>query len=278
MAPTAATELSGTESTAVIRELTSNVTIISVPFRHLGAEVGTRTTIARLPTTNSLLIYCPAALDDTIRAVVSSMGGAVKYLICGNMGHHLFIPNWAKAYPEASIIAPEGLRERRQKQKLEDVEFRYVVTENSSLPEEITQDVAVEYVSGSIVSEIVLYHKTDRVLLMTDLFMSLPAHEAYQNVEDRKPTGGLSSIFNSVGWDDRVHGKVALTIRYLLLWYVFGSKDRQAFIQSISHMYENWDMKYLVCCHGDVVEKEGEAKRIYECAFKWQLKAAKKEK
>jgi hypothetical protein len=95
---------------------------------------------------------------------------------------------------------------------------------------------------------------------MADLMMSLPAHEAYQSVQGRKPTGARSSVFNSIGWDDKVHGRAALTVRYLLVWYFLGGKNRKSFIKSISHMYENWDMKYLVCCHGDIIEKEGEAK------------------
>jgi hypothetical protein len=256
------------ESHAVIRQLTPNVTIISLPFSAGIAEVGTRTTVLRLPTSGALLVYCPADLDDEVRAAIAAMGGPVKYLVCGNIGHHVFIHEWAAAFPDAQFIAPDALADKRQKQKLPEVAFQYRFTatnrtDNAFLPAELTADLEVEYLGGSIFGEIAIFHKADKVLLVCDLLWTFPSHEHYSKSPKRKPSGGLTSVLNRVGWDDQVHGRLQVFVRRVLSWYVLGSRDRKSFIQSIVHIHEDW---------------EGEAKRIYACVFKWQLEAAKKQK
>ncbi len=254
-----------------------------MPFSSGGAEVGTRASVLRLPTSGALLVFCPADLDNEVRAAVAAMGASVKYLVCGNQGHHMFIHDWAAAYPDAEIIAPEGLREKRKKMKLPDVAFQYCLTDANRtdakfLPAEVTQDLEIEYLSGSLLGEIAIFHKADKVLVLCDLLWTFPSHEHYSKSPKRQPAGGLTAVLNKVGWDDKVHGGFRIFLRRFLSWYVFGSKDRKSFIQSIVHIHDDWDAQVLIPCHGKVIEGEGEAKRIYECTFKWHLEAAKKQK
>lgn len=56
---------------------------------------------------------------------------------------------WKKEYPQAKIIAPHGLREKRAKQKDEDLTFDYEFTaENKKtmkLPDEVEREFDVEF-------------------------------------------------------------------------------------------------------------------------------------
>lgn len=56
---------------------------------------------------------------------------------------------WKKEYPQAKIIAPSGLREKRAKQKDEDIQFDYEFSAENKrtlkLPEEIEREFDVEF-------------------------------------------------------------------------------------------------------------------------------------
>jgi len=56
---------------------------------------------------------------------------------------------WKKEYPQAKIIGPQGLREKRAKQKDEDLHFDYEFTAENKrtlkLPEEIEREFDVEF-------------------------------------------------------------------------------------------------------------------------------------
>jgi hypothetical protein len=44
--------------------------------------------------------------------------GEVCHIVAPNSLHHLFLPEWKRAYPSAKLYAPPGLREKRK-----DIEF-----------------------------------------------------------------------------------------------------------------------------------------------------------
>ncbi|MCP4286254.1 MAG: DUF4336 domain-containing protein [Gammaproteobacteria bacterium] len=76
------------------------VSMYSIPFC-------TRMTIVRLPG-NLLWLHSPVAasverMDDVDRL------GNVKYVVAPNVLHHLFVCEWAKAYPQADLWGPSGL-------------------------------------------------------------------------------------------------------------------------------------------------------------------------
>ena len=43
---------------------------------------------------------------------LSEVGCVPRYIMTGNAFHNLFAPEYKAAYPEASVIGPEGLHER----------------------------------------------------------------------------------------------------------------------------------------------------------------------
>jgi hypothetical protein len=279
------TEAAADESSmTVIRELNQHLTVASAPFAILGyANCGVRAVIMRLPSSGALVVFCPIMLCDEIKATITKMGGEVKYLVSGNVGHHMWLGDWVEAYPKAQIIAPVGLAESRKKQKLPELEFQYVLSKETKaqegfLPKELVQDVDVEFLDGSTIGEIVLFHHAGKALMTGDMFWTLPAHEAYSKAPPSlSPTKGILTRFlGTIGWDDKIHGSFSMRLRHLLDWYALGSKDRSSYITSIQHMYNDWDFNILIPCHGDIIEKEGEAKRIFQSIFKWHLEATDK--
>mgnify|MGYP001562916667 FL=1 len=51
-------------------------------------------------------------------------------------------------------------------------------------------------------------------------------------------------------------------------WYAASSKNRKAFNESAAIIY-SWDFRYIIPCHGDVIEDE--AKGTFKKVFEWHL-------
>ncbi len=70
----------------------------------------TRMAVVRLP--DGLWVWSPVALDDGLRAEIDALG-PVRWLVEPNRLHHLFLPEWLDAWPEAVAFAPPGLARRK---------------------------------------------------------------------------------------------------------------------------------------------------------------------
>lgn len=77
-----------------------------------GFHYPTRMAVIRL-TSGDLVLWSPTALTDDLRAEVETLG-AVRYLVPPNSLHHTFLGDWQRAYPDATVYAPPGLREKRK--------------------------------------------------------------------------------------------------------------------------------------------------------------------
>jgi glyoxylase-like metal-dependent hydrolase (beta-lactamase superfamily II) len=143
------------------------------------------------------------ALTPAVRAKIDSLGGNVRYLVAPDIEHHIFLSEWARAFPGAKLIGPEGLPEKRHKvadagsdPQIGREEFAVVVTRDNarrlSVDDEFDRDFEVEYVHAHPNRELVFVYKPDRVLIEADLMFNLPAIEQYSRVpEEQKPKQGL---------------------------------------------------------------------------------------
>lgn len=52
--------------------------------------------------------------------------GEVKYITALDAEHHIFLGPWHQQYPNARVLGPETLPEKREKQKNEKVPFHIV--------------------------------------------------------------------------------------------------------------------------------------------------------
>ncbi|CAM1502258.1 Fc.00g042420.m01.CDS01 [Cosmosporella sp. VM-42] len=257
----------------VIRNVTPNIATFSVPFSRFGKiKVGGRGTLVKLSSGN-LAVFSPVALTDAVRAKVDEMGGSVSYIVALDFEHHIFISEWARAYPGAKIVGVEGLPEKRAKQshedeKIGDEKFDVVFTKankkTTHISEEFDADFQYEYVDGHANLELVFLYKPEKVVIEADLLFNLPATEQYSKVpEAERPSGGfVGKIFEGV---QNIEGEAKWLKRFN--WYT--AKDRTSFNESMKVINE-WDFVTMIPCHGDVMEGDGKEKFLK--VFEWHLK------
>jgi hypothetical protein len=259
----------------VIRDVTPNIVTLSVPFSRFGMlKVGGRATVVKL-TSGNLAVFSPVALTPEVQARISTLGsGKIAYIIAPDIEHHIFISEWARAFPDAKIIGPEGLPEKRAKandEKIGKEAFFRVFEAKTKLTTRITEefdaDFEYEFVDAHPNKEIVFFYKPDQVLIQADLMFNLPASEQYSRVKDEPKEGVLSRFFGGL---QNPSGDAKGMKR--AMWYLFSRADRPGFNESMQRI-DKWDFKTMIPCHGDTME--GNGKEVFEKVFEWHLKGKK---
>ncbi|ROW10343.1 hypothetical protein VMCG_01639 [Cytospora schulzeri] len=261
----------------VIRNITPNVVTFSVPFKRFGTiPIGGRGTVVKL-TSGSLAVFSPVAMTDDVKAKLVELGGTVKYIIAPDIEHHIFITEWHQAYPEAKIIGPEGLPEKRAKQsetdpKIGNEEFAVVFKAqdklNIRIDEEFDNDFQYEYVDSHANKELVFLYKPERVVIEADLMFNLPADEQYSRVpESEKKAGFLARFFMGM---QTTEGDAKGMKRFM--WYVMSARNRPSFNESVQRIGA-WDFETLIPCHGESIV--GDGKQVFEKVFEWHLHGKK---
>jgi len=262
---------SNPEAVMVIRKINEFITTLSVPFwRFNHFKVGGRGTLVRLQS-GGVAVFSPVALTDEVKATVSSLG-ELKYIAALDIEHHIFLGQWHEAYPAAKVIGVEGLYEKRQKQKNEDVPFATTFTkanrETVKIDPEFDAEFEYEYMPSHMNKELAFFHKPSKTLIEADVMFNLPATEQFSKTGTAANAGLLSKLFIAInGTNGTALGQKRL------LWYAISSSDRPGFNASIEKI-NKWDFDTIVPCHGDVIETG--AKGVFEKVFSWHLAALKK--
>lgn len=262
----------------VIRNITPNIVTLSVPFKRFGLfDIGGRATIVRL-TSGALAVFSPVALTPEVKAKVAEMGGRLQYIVAPDLEHHIFISEWKREFPDAHIMGPEGLPEKRAKVQGDDkigheefnTVFKAAEKGKQATTAEFDADFAHEFVDAHPNKELAFLYRPDRVLIQADLMFNLPAVEQYSRVPQAAKSGGglLNRFFTSM---NTTAGDATGIKRFL--WYAISSKDREGFNGSVRRINE-WDFVTIVPCHGDTIE--GNAKEVFLKVFEWHLKGTKK--
>ena len=118
----------------------------------------------------ALAVFSPTALTPEVRSTVESMGNKVAYIAALDYEHHIFITEWAKAFPSAKLLGVEGLAEKREKtQATAGSKFQHVWTQKNKasmkIDHEFDQEFEHEYVGSHANKELVFLHKRDRTLI-----------------------------------------------------------------------------------------------------------------
>jgi len=263
------------EKVSVIREVTPEITTISVPFWRLGlVKFGGRATLVKLRS-GGILAFSPVPLSDSIRKLVDDMGGNVEYLVAPDMEHHINLGTWKAAFPSAKVIAPAPLREKRAKASREDVpfDFAYTPTNKASLastyPDDFLAEFDVEFFDGHTNQEIVLLHKPTSTMIEADLIFNTPSYEQFSKTGVDANTGFFTKLFQAMF--TTLHG----TSQQRFIWY-FISKDKPSFNKSIKRVNDTWQFNRIIPCHGEVIETGG--KDVFKKLFAWHIEAAERTK
>ncbi|KAL4955105.1 putative nuclear protein Qri2/Nse4 [Aspergillus filifer] len=219
----------------------------------------------------SIAVFSPVNLTPAVRETITGLGGRVKYIAALDLEHHIHLTSWKNAFPEAEIIAPEGLLEKRQSvPEYKDTPIKHILREEDAkkntgwhISKEFNQEFDIEYVYGHGSKEVVFLHKPSLTLIEADLLFNLPAREQYSKSGESATSGLLTKIIRPL-----LSTSPPATWQKRFVWYVLSSADRKAFGESMKRI-DKWEFNRLIPCHGDVIESG--AKGVFRTVFGWFL-------
>lgn len=105
------------------------------------------------------------------------MGNKVGYIAALDYEHHIFITEWAKAFPSAKLLGVEGLPEKREKDKATaGNKFQHIWTQKNkasmTVDPDFDREFDYEYMGSHANKELVLVHKPDRTLIEAEYVSS----------------------------------------------------------------------------------------------------------
>jgi hypothetical protein len=198
-------------------------------------------TVVRLPDFKLLLHSPIAAAADLVRKVKAL--GPVAYLVAPNRFHHLFVGEWQRACPDASIYVAPGLDTKRA-----DLTIAGVLADE---PEPGWKDAVDQVLVGGFpfANEVIFFHRPSATLIATDL--------AFNVGSSSPPLTRL--VFRLAG----AYGRLSPTLLERLL-----VRDRRAFRQSLERILE-WPFDRVVVAHGNVCERGGREELVR--GYSWVL-------
>jgi Domain of unknown function (DUF4336) len=207
----------------------------------LGFHYPTRMAIIRL-SDGGLFISSPIRLSSSLRAEVDAVG-QVRHIIAPNSLHHLFLPEWKRAYPEAKVYAPPGLRRKR-----EDIVFDADLGSAPS-PDWVKEIDQVLMHGNIITTEVVFFHVKSGTVLFTDLIQQLPVNLI----------SGWRAVVAKLDLMVEREPSVPRKFRYAFT-------NRRAARESLEHVLA-WPAEKVLMAHGTPVEKD--ARAYLSRAFGW---------
>jgi hypothetical protein len=210
-----------------LEQLDSDLWMATRPFPIFGAgDVGMRMTVVRL-STGDLVLHSPVRCEPELRSGLEGLG-PVKHLIGPNKFHHLFLGDWAAAYPEATLWGAPGLERKRK-----DLSFdRSLVDAAPASWHGELVPVPIEGIPPT--SEVAFVHPASWTLILTDLVFNVPRE-------------GASLFARMAG----VAGRFGPSRLLRLLM-----RDRQALRRSVDALLRQ-DFERVILAHGEVLESGG---------------------
>ena len=172
--------------------------------------------------------------------------GRVRHIVAPNSLHHLFLPEWKRAYPEASLYALPGLREKR-----EDIAFDADLA-NTPSPDWADDIDQVLMQGNRITTEVVFFHINSGTVLFADLIQQIPVNR-------------LSGWRAIVARLDLMMGPEPSVPRKFRLAFTNRSGARD----SLKRIFA-WPAEMVLMAHGTPVEED--ARAFLRRAFGWLSK------
>ncbi len=153
-----------------MRQLADGVFTADAWIRFYGVRLQTRMAVVRLRG-ERLLVYSPIPLRDTPRDELARLG-AVRFVVSPNKIHNQTLDEWRRAYPDAELLAPPGLAERRPELCFDG--------ELGPEPDPRWAEELDQVLTGGNVffSEALLFQRQSGTLLVGDFVENLDRHSA----------------------------------------------------------------------------------------------------
>lgn len=209
-----------------------------------GFHYPTRMAVIRL-SGNELVVWSPVRLTDALRAAVAALG-EVRYLVAPNTLHHTFLGDWQRAYPTADVLAPPGLREKRQ-------DIRFDRDLGGAPIAGWADNIELVVMPGNrITTEVVCFHRPSRTAIFTDLLQQFPP-------------GWFKGWRGLVARLDLMVADEASVPRKFRVAF----SDKRAARAALERILA-WHPEKVLMAHGRPVSADGEA--VLRRAFGWLLK------
>jgi len=221
----------------IIREVAKDVWIFSRPFARFNLlPCGGRSTAIRLKS-GGVWVFASTPLNTETKAKLDELG-PVKYIVNPDIVHHLYLPEFKRAYPEAKLLGVEETLHRS-----EDKTLKFDGVWGKDAPDTkygFEGDIQSCFFSGYKNKDVAFFHPESKSLIQADLLFNLPGYEQYS--KSKIPFFGLPSLKPS-SW---IHQKI-----------IVGLGVDKAAMKRDATTIANWDFERIIPCHGDVIEKEG---------------------
>ena len=199
--PNAADRITSASSSEALVALADGVWTTRAPVGFLGLRLTSTMTVLRLAG-GDLLLYSPVALTPERRAAVEALG-PVAHLYAPNLFHHLWIGEWAAAFPGARVHAPSGLARKRPGLRIDRSHGVGAAPEPA-----FAGSVEELPIAGFRMKETALLHRPSGTLVVADLVSNVgrPSHgwtATYARAMGFYDRIALSWIIRCTGFDDK---------------------------------------------------------------------------
>ncbi len=141
----------------------------SGPLRILGLDLPVRMTVIRLAG-GDLLLHSPTRFSGGLKRELEQVG-RIRHLVAPSIAHWVYLGEWQRHCPDTVAWAAPGLRGRGQVRR-SGVRFDRDLADMA--PVEWADEIEQAVVRGGMgVTEVVLFHKPTRTLVLTDLVDNL---------------------------------------------------------------------------------------------------------
>lgn len=224
----------------MLETVAKDVWIAARPLRFFGVEVGTRMTVVRLDG-GGLFVHSPVQLDPATREAVDALG-TVTAIVAPCLFHHLYVAEWARAYPEATVSGCPGLDAKRR-----DVRFTRSLGDAAARDVEWHGDLEQVFFSAlPMQNEVVFFHPKSKTLISSDLVFNLARHS--------------SAMTRAVAWMSGNRELGPTILERLAI------RDRALAREQLRRMVD-WGAERIILAHGDVVHDGGAA--ALERGYRW---------
>ena len=126
-----------------------------------GFPYPTRCVVVRLGN-GYLLIWSPVALSDALKREIEALGRP-RHLVSPNKIHHLYLQDWARAYPSALLWGPQSTIDKRK-----DLTFQPALGDQP--PAQWQGEFDQAWFRGSrLLDEIVFFHRRSGTTILADM-------------------------------------------------------------------------------------------------------------
>lgn len=156
----------------VLKPVADGVWIVdSGPLTVMGQPLPLRMTVIRLAG-GDMWLHSPTRFDARLRREIEGHG-PIRHLVAPNSAHWVFLDEWQRACPEATLWTAPGLRERPQARQ---AGLRFDRDLGHFSPEAWADEIEQVIVQGGAgFREVDFFHRPTRTLVLTDLVVNLEA-------------------------------------------------------------------------------------------------------